>query len=366
MKQRRACAATIMYTVTVAATLTRTAPVHTDDVVPWIAPVLAAAAAPVGDSRSMFRPVPRGLDLYMPVPADNPETPAKIALGRRLFFDPLLSRTRSMSCATCHDAAHAFANNRQVAIGIDGRPGTRNVPTLVNRGYGGSFFWDGRASSLEEQALEPIRNPLELGSRVSDVVQRIASVSSYRVAFHAAFGKEPNPDDLARALASFVRTIVAGDSAFDRAMDREPDAMSASARRGLELFLGKANCWLCHRGPTLSDEQFHNTGVAWRPATRAGSGVPSDLGRAAVTGKAEDRGAFKTPTLREVVRTAPYMHDGSFRTLNDVVEYYDRGGQPNPVLDRRIRPLHLTATERGDLVAFLATLSGRISEGQMR
>jgi cytochrome c peroxidase len=259
---------------------------------------------------------------------------------------------------------HAFASRRRVAIGLEGRHGTRNVPTIVNRGYGRSFFWDGRASSLEAQALDPIRNPLELGSSVSEVVQRLESMPSYRAGFRAAFGTGPNERDLARALASFVRTIVSGDSAFDRVMDRNPAAMSSSARRGRALFLGKANCWLCHRGPMLTDEQFHNTGVAWRTAGGAAAVVPADPGRSAISGKPEDRGAFKTPTLREVARTAPYMHDGSFRTLQEIIEYYDRGAQSNPGLDERIRPLHLTAAEKRDLAAFLRALSGRIRYGE--
>jgi cytochrome c peroxidase len=331
-----------------------------------IAAVIATAAVvPVVVSlnarASTGRTLVRGLDLFMPVPDDNPPTRARIALGRRLFFERRLSRDGSISCSTCHDPARAFASNRRVAIGIEGRQGARNVPTIVNRGYGRSFFWDGRASSLEAQALEPIRNPLELGSRVSDVVHRLESIPSYKLAFRDAFGMDPNERDMARALASFVRTIISGDSSFDRVMDREAQAMSSSPRRGLGLFLGKANCWICHRGPTLSDEQFHNTGVAWRTPDGTSRTAPSDPGRAAVTDRIEDRGAFKTPTLREVARTAPYMHDGSFGTLREVVEYYDRGAQPNPGLDQRIRPLHLRAAEKTDLVAFLRALSGRIS-----
>jgi cytochrome c peroxidase len=327
-----------------------------------VGPVVASKAltTPDDSDRQTVRVPLRGLDLFMAVPDDNPQTRAKIALGRRLFFERRLSRDGSISCSTCHDPVHAFASGRRVAIGIEGRHGTRNVPTIVNRGYGRSFFWDGRASSLEAQALEPIRNPLELGSRLADVVQRLRSVRSYRAAFRAAFAADPNERDLARALASFVRTIASGDSSFDRAMDRQPHALSSSARSGLALFVGKANCWVCHRGPTLTDEQFHNTGVAWRTRRGTTAPAPSDPGRATVTGRTEDRGAFKTPTLREVARTAPYMHDGSFGTLEAVVEYYDRGGQPNPGLDERIRPLHLSAAEKRDLVAFLRALRGRI------
>ena len=299
---------------------------------------------------------PRGLDLYRPVPADNPLTPAAIALGRRLFFDRGLSPDGSIACATCHDPRRAFTDGRRVARGLGGREGRRNVPTLVNRGYGRSFFLDGRAGSLEALALEPIANPRELGSSLSAVEARLGRNQSYVSAFLAAYGRDPNRGDLARALGSYLRTIVSGDAPFDRDMDLQPRALSAAARRGRAVFLEKGNCWLCHTGPTLTDEQFHNTGVAWRSDF-------TDIGRAGVTGRPEDRSAFKTPTLREVARTAPYMHDGSFAMLEDVVEFYDQGGRRNPNLDPKIRPLGLTPQDKRDLVAFLRALSGRISDG---
>jgi cytochrome c peroxidase len=311
----------------------------------------AVAAAATG------RPVLRGLDLYMPVPEDNPLTPEKVALGRRLFSDRRLSRDGSMACATCHDPDRAFTDGRTLAIGYDRQRGTRNVPTIVNRGYGSTFFWDGRAASLEAQVLEPIQGSRELASSVADVVASLRNDLSYRSAFAEVFGREPSGEDLARALASYVRSIQSGDSPFDRHLDRDARALSRDAKAGLTLFNGRANCWLCHVGPTFSDERFHNTGVAWR------NGRFQDPGRAVVTGEPRDRGAFKTPTLREVARTGPYMHDGSLRRLEDVVEFYSRGGRPNPNLDPLIEPLRLTSADQRALVAFLRSLSGTIREG---
>jgi cytochrome c peroxidase len=323
--------------------------------------------APVTIAGTSSRPrvVPRGLDLLMPSPANNPLRPHTVALGRRLFFDRMLSSDGSVACASCHDPARAFAGGRTIAVGADGRSGRRNVPALVNRGYGRAFFWDGRAATLEAQVLQPIVNPLELGAALPTVVSRLANDATYAAAFQVAFGRAPNADDLARALASYVRTIVSGDSPFDRTLAGPGRAMSPDARRGMSLFFGRAECWLCHAGPTLTDEQFHNTGIAWQPAAHAASaGRFTDDGRFAVTRRAEDRGAFKTPGLREVARTAPYMHDGSVATLEEVVAHYNRGGRPNPHLDRRLRPLGLGAGDLRDLVAFLRALSGRVSEGQ--
>ena len=300
--------------------------------------------------------LPLGLDLYRPVPEDNRLTPAKIALGRRLFNDRRLSRDGSLSCAGCHDPRRAFVYGRRVAQGVDGARGDRNVPIIVNRAWGASFFLDGRAATLEQQVLQPILDPREL-AMTADGVLALAR-SAYRSQFRAAFGSEPTMDHVARALASYVRTIVAGDSPYDRYLAGDRSALSEAAQRGLALFRGKAGCSGCHISPNFTDEQFHNTGVAWR------TGALADEGRARVTGAPEDRGAFKTPTLREVTRTAPYMHDGSFAALDRVIDYYDRGGQKNPGLDTRLRPLHLSAVEKQDLLVFLGTLAGRITDGR--
>lgn len=299
---------------------------------------------------------PLGLDFYRPVPHANPLTPGKVALGRRLFHERRLSRDGSLSCAVCHNPRLAFTNGRRTARGANGASGTRNVPTLVNRAWGSSYFWDGRVTTLEQQALGPILNPDELGA-TPDAVVALARSSRYRPQFLAAFGSEPTIFDVAAALASYVRTIVAGNAPFDRFVAGETHALGDSARRGLVLFRTRARCTNCHAGPLLSDEQFHNTGVAWS------AGTVIDEGRYQVTRSAGDRGAFKTPTLREIARTAPYMHDGSFRSLEAVVEFYDGGGRWNPGLDRDIRPLHLSGREKKDLLAFLRSLTGSIGDG---
>ncbi|MDA2924697.1 cytochrome-c peroxidase [Acidobacteria bacterium AH-259-L09] len=301
--------------------------------------------------------IPVGLDLYLPVPADNPLTPERVALGRTLFFDPILSRDRSLACAGCHEPERAFTDGRALSVGVFGRVGTRSVPTLVNRAYGSSFFWDGRTSSLEEQVLKPIQDPKELDMTLREVVTRLRRDREYSERFQAVFGRIPTHVDLAAALASYVRTILSGDAPIDRYLAAELDALSEQARDGLHIFQGKARCSTCHVGPTFTDERFHNTGVAWR------DGELLDPGRFTVTGKKEDQGAFKTPTLREIAQTAPYMHDGSLATLEEVIEFYNRGGNPNPYLDPELRPLRLTTEEKQALLAFLRALAGNIREG---
>jgi len=298
--------------------------------------------------------IPLGLDAYMPIPEDNPLSPQRADLGRRLFFDPILSRNRQAACATCHDPNRAFTDGRRVAVGVFGRQGDRNAPTLVNRGYGQAFFWDGRARSLEEQVLQPIQNPAELDLDLAEAVARLTQDRGYRRRFDETFGRNPNARDLARALAGYVRTILSGDSPVDRALNGARDALSSDARLGLQIFRGKGNCSVCHSAPAFTDDKFHNTGVAWR------DGLLLDQGRFAVTAVDADRGAFKTPTLREIARTAPYMHDGSLSTLDEVIDYYDRGGNPNPHLDPELRPLHLAPQEKSALRAFLKALSGKV------
>lgn len=278
--------------------------------------------------------IPLGLDLYMPVPDDNPMSIERVTLGRALFFDRRLSADGSLSCASCHRPGRAFTDGRPQAVGVGGRRGVRNVPTLINRGYGRAFSWDGRHRTLEAQVLAPIEAVDEMGSTIAEAAGRVGVP----------------PREMGAALASYVRSIVAGDSRFDRFAAGDREALSASEYSGLQVFRGKGNCTACHVGPTLTDEQRHNTGVAWR------SGVLTDPGMHA--------GAFKTPTLREVARTAPYMHDGSLVTLAEVVDFYDGGGHRNPNLDVEIRPLGLTADEKAALLTFLSrSLSGTMSEG---
>ena len=298
-------------------------------------------------------------DMKMAVPEDNPVTDLKAGLGRRLFFDPRLSQDGSVSCATCHDPERAFSDTRPLAVGIFDRVGKRNSPALINRGFGRAHFWDGRARTLEEQVTQPIEDPNEMAATIAEVVTRLAEDASYRTEFEAAFARPVNRDDLGRALATYLRTVRSGDAPYDRFIDSQPDALSALAQSGLRLFRTRARCTFCHVEPTFSDEQFHNTGISWRPDESGGAFA--DDGRFAVSGAARDRGAFKTPTLREVARTAPYMHDGSLATLMDVVEFYDKGGRGNPNLTRLIRPIGLTADEKLALVAFLESLSGVVS-----
>jgi cytochrome c peroxidase len=304
---------------------------------------------------------PRRLaDIKMMVPADNPITDAKTALGRRLFFDPQLSQNGSVSCATCHDPERAFADSRALAVGIFDRVGKRHSPAIVNRGFGRIHFWDGRAATLEDQVLQPIEDPNEMAATVDDVVARLSADKTYPAAFLAAFERPINRHDLARALATYLRSVRSSDAPYDRFIDDQPTALSTQAQTGLRIFRTKGRCMFCHQEPTFTDEQFHNTGISWRPDGKSG-GTFMDDGRFAVSRAARDRGAFKTPTLREVARTAPYMHDGSLATLMDVVDFYDKGGRANPTLTRLIRPIGLTADEKAALVAFLESLSGTVT-----
>lgn len=320
-----------------------------------LAAVLGAPDLPAQDR--VETELPEGLDLYVPPPALGPDGPALAALGRSLFFDPVLSRDSSVTCGSCHRPDLAFTDGRRTARGIEGRVGRRNVPTLVNRAYGHRFSLDGRASTLEDQVLAPIGSPREMDLDLDGLVSRLRRSEPMRQRFVRVLGGEPDSRGVARALAAYVRSIRSGDSRFDRFQSGEIGALTDQEIRGMRLFQGAARCSRCHLGPLLSDESFHNTGVAWR------DGTPTDSGRAAVTGRPEDVGSFKTPTLREVSRTAPYMHDGSLATLEEVVEFYDRGGQPNPALDPLLQPLGLTPEEKRALVAFLAALEGRIAEG---
>ena len=284
---------------------------------------------------------PLGLDLYMPVPDSNPLTTERVELGRRLFNDRRLSSDGSTSCASCHDAKRSFSTADAHPTGVFGRRARRNAGAIVNRGYGRAFFWDGRAATLEEQVLQPIQDPNEMDLTVEEASKRVGV----------------DARTMSRSLASYVRSILSGDSAYDRFVAGNRRALSDEQQRGLSVFRGRGNCASCHVGPTFSDERFHNTGVAWQ-----GSRFTDD-GRFGVTKNEHERGAFKTPTLREVMRTGPYMHDGSFASLEEVVAYYSRGGNANPQLDPEIRVLNLTPSEQRDLVAFLEALTGTVWEG---
>lgn len=300
--------------------------------------------------------VPIGQAEFPDPPADNPLTAEKVALGRKLFFDPILSSDQTLACASCHQPAHAFASPDPVAVGVQGRRGTRNAPSLLNVVYGRSFSWDGRDESLERQVLGPLENEKELGGDLAGALQRLRDDSDYAAQFQACFptDEDASPvtaENLARAIASFERTLVSGNSSVDQFRRSRYRSMSREARQGMWIFESRGGCWKCHNGPNLTDESFHNTGVSFGKPDR-------DVGRGEITGAAEDRFRFKTPSLRNVAQSAPYMHDGSMGTLREVVEFYNRGGSPeDPSLDEQLQPLNLTPEEVGFLVAFLEALS---------
>ena len=274
----------------------------------------------------------------------------QVSLGRRLFFDPVLSRDRSLACASCHRPEFAFADDRRFSPGLGGALGQRNSPSLLNKGLSVNVMWDGRAATLEEQALLPIESPDELGLGVEEALDRLAAEPEYVRAFEASYGGPATRARLASALASFVRALVVADSPVDRFRDGQIEALTPEERAGLWLFEGRAACWRCHSGPNFSDEGFHNTGIG------VVDGVP-EPGRSAITGDSNDRGSFRTPGLRRLTQTAPYMHDGSLASLEDVVEFYRAGGRPNSNLAAEIRPLELSDADAANLVAFLRALS---------
>ena len=319
----------------------------------------------------------------------NPLTRAKIELGRQLYFDTRLSKDNTISCASCHDPEYGYAKETQFGVGVGGQTGNRNSPAAYNRILSSVQFWDGRAATLEEQAKGPIANPIEMSNTHDVCVEHLAGIEGYRVQFEKIFPDGVNIDNVAKAIASFERALVTAPSPWDYyeqlrnfeqvyAADLEDlDALKEddpelfdeyemleaaadghpiddSAKRGGELFFSeRVGCTACHVGANFTDELYHNLGVGMESAE-------PDLGRYAVTGEEKDRGAFKTPTVRNVAHTAPYMHDGSQKTLEEVVEWYDKGGHPNPHLDEKIKKLDLTAQERADLVAFMKALTGEL------
>lgn len=301
-----------------------------------IATVLAVAA-----TNWLVAAEPAGLP---PVshPKDNPPTPEKIALGKQLYFDGRLSEDKKVSCASCHDPAKGFSNGEQFATGVGGQIGGRNSPTIINTAYGNLQFWDGRAKHLEDQAMGPVLNPIEMKMTAKDVVERLNGIAGYKQQFQQVFGTDATESGIAKAIAAYERTVLSGDAPFDRFKAGDKAALSESAQRGMKLFFGKANCTACHAGPNFTDNGFHNIGVPG-----------DDVGREAISKQLGDKGAFKTPTLREIARTAPYMHNGSLKTLEEVVAHYNKGGTPHPQLDEELFPLKLTDTQAADLVTFL-------------
>ena len=285
-------------------------------------------------------------------PRDNPYSAAKVELGRTLYFDRRLSTDETVSCASCHEPELAFTDGTAVSTGIKSQKGGRSAPTVINRAYSLAQFWDGRASTLEEQAKGPIANPIEMGMTHDAAVGRLKGIAGYRAMFARAFGTdEIDIDRTAKAIACFERTVLSGNAPYDRYKNGDKGAMTAGQVRGMSVFFEKAKCDQCHEGSNFTLNAYSNLGV--------GTDKPEpDVGRYAVTHNPRDWGTFKTPTLREIEHTAPYMHDGSLKTLEEVVDFYNKGGIPNKNLDADMRMLHLSEGEKKDLVAFLKALSG--------
>lgn len=305
----------------------------------WTLPTLLVSVALAADPPLGLPPVP--------VPDDNPMTPEKIALGKQLYFDGRLSADNQVSCASCHDPAKGFSNGERFATGVGGKKGGRSAPTVINTAYGSLQFWDGRAKSLEDQALGPIQNPIEMNMTLDAVIQKLNGIDGYKTQFKKVFGTDgATADGIAKAIAAYERTVISGNAPFDRFKAGDQSALSEAAQRGQKLFFGKAHCSACHAGPNFTDNSFHNIGVGMNQKD-------FDKGRAEISKLSGDTGAFKTPTLREIARTAPYFHDGSAQTLADVIDHYAKGGIPNEWLDEEIFSIKIAPDEKADLVKFL-------------
>ena len=321
----------------------------------------AISEMPIGPGTEIHPPL--GLP-PVPIPTDNPPTADTIALGRKLFYDRRLSKDNSLACASCHKPESDFADSANMSKGVSGVIGIRNAPSIFNAAYESLQFWDGRARSLEQQAASPIADPLEMNQPHKIFLSKLAMDSDYKKLFTKSFG---SPDitlgRVEKALASFERTVLSGNSAFDRYQYRgDQSALTPAQVRGLALFINpqKGNCAACHtlsaQFALFTDGKFHNTGIGV-----GDDGAFADVGRYHETKVETDKGAFKTPTLRNVANTAPYMHDGSLQTLRQVVDFYAGGGNSNPSLDKEMKTIHLDGRERSDLVEFLKSLTGEIS-----
>ncbi len=282
------------------------------------------------------------------VPEDNPLTVAKVNLGKKLFYDPVLSVDNSISCNSCHLQENAFSDPNQFSLGVGGTEGKRQAMPIFNLAYNPSFFWDGRAASLEEQSLMPIEDPAEMKNTVSEVVNRLKASTEYTEMFHKAFGKDPDAEGLAKAIASFERTIVSHNSPYDKYL-KGITPLTPSQQRGWLIFNQEvAECFHCHNGHNNTSYDFRDNGL---------QATYEDLGLGALTGHESDYGKFKVPSLRNLKFSAPYMHDGRFETLEEVIEYYMSGGNNSPNQDVLIRPFNLTNQEKQDLLAYLLSLS---------
>ncbi|WP_027390204.1 cytochrome-c peroxidase [Chrysiogenes arsenatis] len=297
------------------------------------------------DPKKVFQPLGE-----MPIPADNPQTPEKIELGKLLYFDTRLSGDGTLSCASCHEPTKGWSDARRTFLGFKGHRGARNSPTIINSGYYSLQFWDGRMKTLEQQALGPIQDPGEMNQKLDVLVDSLKAVPAYVERFNTVFGENSiNPENIGKAIASFERTIVITDTAFDRYLKGDDKALNDVEKRGMQLFAGKASCISCHNGSSLTDNNFHNIGIK-----------DEDKGRAGFTGNPEDLGKIKTAALRGITHTAPYMHAGSLRTIEDVVEFKNKGGDGHPNTSPLVRPLNLSDKEKGELVAFLKSLGGTL------
>lgn len=324
----------------------------------------ASTPVPAWEADNPVKPLPEaplGAEVQLASLPKAP-TPEQVRLGRWLFYDTRLSADGSVACATCHKPEHAFSEPTPHSTGIKGQVGGRKSPSFVNAAVTlyPHFFWDGRAASLEEQALGPIANPVEMGATHESMVASIQKAAGYAPYFAKAFGSaEISKERVAEAIAAYEKTRMSGNSPVDRwRLNRDETAVSPQVKQGYDLFFGKAACNQCHLGNNYTDSLFHNLGVGYNPKTR----TFKDEGRSVISKNPAERGAFKTPTLRDVATHAPYMHDGSVATLKEVVELYNRGGEKNPTLDPKIKALDLTPADVDALVAFMEALNG---EGYM-
>ena len=288
---------------------------------------------------------------------ENPPTPVSVRLGRWLFYDTRLSADNTISCATCHRPENAFSEPTPVSTGIGGQRGGRKAPTFINAAWAllPHTFWDGRASSLEEQALGPIANPIEMGSTHEELLTTIKNIKGYAKYFEEVFGSsEITTERIGKVIADYERTRMSGNSPYDRWKNGDEAAVSEAVKLGDQLFFDKGGCNQCHLGYNFTDSLFHNLGIGWNDTEE----MFSDNGRFEITGIEHETGAFKTPTVREVTKRSPYMHDGSILTLREVVTFYNRGGNANPNLDPKMQPLSLTDEEIDALVAMMEAMSG--------
>lgn len=297
-----------------------------------------------------IRPLTPGLPTYeaMAIPPDNPMTPEKVALGRQLFFDKRLSADGSRSCYSCHLNEHGLSDGRPTAIGALGKKLPRHSPSLWNIGYHKEFYWDGRSASLEKQGMAAWTGG-NMGANKDEITAKINALEGYRAQFRKVFGGDATPERIIMAISAYERTIIAGNTAYDRWKAGQATAMSAAAKRGMKVFKD-SKCDNCHAGVLFTDLQYHNVGVGMDK-------TEPDPGRGKITNKPEDTGAFKTPTLRDVSRSAPYFHDGSAATLAEVVDFMTGGGRPNKWLDKKnLQKVNLTPQQKRDLIAFLRAL----------